>query len=71
MTLCQGIRMQGQDLDGYIAHFEELVQHAEYDINGPQTINMFTKGLPTSLYETIYQHNQSEIFEQWRRAALR
>ena len=42
MTLCQGIRMQGQDLDGYIAHFEELVQHAEYDINGPQTIDMFT-----------------------------
>ena len=25
MTLHQGIRMQGQDLDGYIAHFEELV----------------------------------------------
>ena len=25
MTLQQGIRMQGQDLDGYIAHFEELV----------------------------------------------
>ena len=71
MTLRQGIRMQGQDLDGYIAHFEELVRHAEYDINGPQTIDMFTRGLPTSLYETIYQHDQPETFEQWRRAALR
>ena len=71
MTLCQGIRMQGQDLDGYIAHFEELVRHAKYDINGPQTIDMFTRGLPTSLYETIYQHDQLETFEQWRRVALR
>ena len=71
MTLRQGIRMQGQELDGYIAHFEELVRHAEYDINGPQTIDMFTRGLPTSLYETIYQHDQPETFEQWRRAALR
>ena len=71
MTLCQGIRMQGQDLNGYIAHFEELVQHAEYDINGPQTIDMFTRGLLTSLYETIYQHDQPETFEQWRRAVLR
>ena len=71
MTLRQGIRMQGQDLDGYIAHFEELVRHAEYNINGPQTIDMFTRGLPTSLYETIYQHDQPETFEQWRRAALR
>ena len=25
MTLCQGIKMQGQDLDEYIAKFEELV----------------------------------------------
>src|ERR1700761_4402462 len=71
MTLRQGIRMQEQDLDGYIAHFEELVRHAGYDINGPQTIDMFTRGLPTSLYETIYQHDQPETFEQWRRAALR
>ena len=71
MTLRQGIRMQGQDLDGYIAHFEELVRHAKYDINGPQTIDMFTRGLPTALYETIYQHDQPETFEQWRRAVLR
>ena len=71
MTLRQGIKMQGQDLNGYIAHFEELVHHAEYDINGPQTIDMFTRGLPTSLYKTIYQHDQPETFEQWRKAALK
>src|SRR5258708_2916377 len=42
MSLRQGIRMQGQDIDGYIAQFEELVRHTQYNINAPQTINMFT-----------------------------
>ena len=46
--------MQGQDLNEYIAKFEELVQHTQYDINGLQTINMFTRGLPITLYETIF-----------------
>ena len=71
ITLWQGIKMQGQDLNGYIAHFEELVWHVEYDINGPQTIDMFTRGLPMSLYETIYQHDQPKTFKQWRRSALK
>ena len=54
MTLRQGIKMQRQDLNEYIAKFEELVQHAQYDINGLQTIDMFTRGLPITLYETIF-----------------
>ena len=56
--------MQGQDLDEYIAKFEELLQHAQYDINGPQTIDMFTRGLPITLYETIFQHDNLRTFEQ-------
>lgn len=71
MTLRQGIRMQEKDIDGYIATFEELVRHAQYDINSPQTIDMFTRGLPTSLYKTIYQHDQPETFEEWRRATIK
>ena len=71
MTLRQGIKMQGQDLDKYIAKFEELIRHAQYNINGPQTINMFTRGLPTTLYETIFQHDNPRTFEQWRTAALK
>ena len=71
MTLRQGIKMQGQDLDEYIAKFEELVRQAQYDINGPQTIDMFTRGLPITLYETIFQHNSPRMFEQWRTAVLK
>ena len=64
MTLCQGIKMQGQDLDEYIAKFEELVQHTQYDINGLQTIDMFTRELPITLYETIFQKDNLRTFEQ-------
>ena len=71
MTLCQGIKMQGQDLNQYITKFEELVHHAQYNINGPQTIDMFTRGLPMTLYETIYQHDNPRTFEEWRVAALK
>ena len=71
MTLRQGIKMQGQDLDKYIAKFEELIRHAQYNINGPQTINMFTRGLPMTLCETIFQHDNPRTFEQWRTAALK
>ena len=56
--------MQGQDLDSYIAWFEELVQHTDCNMISPQTIDMFTWGLPITLYETIYQHNQLETFKQ-------
>ena len=63
--------MQGQDLDEYIAKFEELIRHAQYDINGLQTIDMFTRGLPTSLHETIFQHDNPRTFEQWRTVALK
>ena len=56
--------MQGQDLDKYITKFEELVRRAQYNINGPQTINMFTRGLPTTLYETIFQYDNPRMFKQ-------
>ena len=63
--------MEGQELNEYIAKFDELVRHAQYDINGPQTIDMFTRGLPITLYKTIFQHNNPRMFEQWRTAALK
>ena len=71
MTLRQGIKMQGQELNEYIAMFEELIRHAQYDINSPQTIDMFTRGLPITLYKTIFQHDNPRTFEQWRTAALK
>ena len=64
MTLRQGIKMQGQDLNKYIAKFEEPVRHTQYDINSLQTIDMFIRGLPVTLYETILQHDNPRTFEQ-------
>ena len=32
---------------------------------------MFTRGLPTTLYETIFQHNNPRTFEQWQMAAFK
>ena len=71
MTLWKGIKIQGQDLDSYIAWFEELVQHTDYNMISPQTIDMSTWGLPIILYETIYQPHQLETFKQRRRVALK
>ena len=56
--------MQGQDLNKYIAKFEEPVRHTQYDINSLQTIDMFIRGLPVTLYETILQHDNPRTFEQ-------
>ena len=67
----KGIKMDPQDPDGYIAKFEELVQHVGYNINDPLTIRHYTIGLPQGLYETIYQFDNPQMFEAWREATLR
>ena len=66
----KGIKMDPQDPDGYITKFKELVCHAGYNINDPLTIRHYTKGLPHGLYETIYQFDNPQTFEQWREATL-
>ena len=70
-NIMKGIKMDPQDPDRYIAKFEELVQHAGYNINDPLTIGHYTKGLPRGLYETIYQFDNPQTFEAWREATLR
>ncbi len=49
--------MKGEDVDSYIAKFEEAVRMAEYQFDVPQTIETFTKGLPTGLYQKILELN--------------
>jgi len=43
--------MKGEDIDAYIAEFEELVQMAGYQFDVPQMIETFTEGLPMGLYQ--------------------
>jgi len=49
-ALQEGLKMKGEDIDNYMAEFEELVRMAGYRFDMPQTIETFTEGLPTGLY---------------------
>ena len=50
--------MKDGDIDAYVANFEQLAQKAGYRLNTPQTIDLFTDGLPKDLYEKVYQFDE-------------
>ncbi len=68
--LCEGIKMKGEDIDSYIAKFEEAVQTAEYRFDMPQTIDTFTEGLPTGLYQKILELDRPHSYDQWKQATI-
>jgi len=53
-NLHKGIKMK-EDINSYIAEFEEAIQMAEYRFDVPQTIETFTEGLPTGLYQKVLE----------------
>ena len=65
-----GIKMKGEDIDAYIVEIEELIRLAEYRFDVPQTIETFTNGLPTGLYQKILELNQPATYDQWKQAAI-
>ncbi len=62
--------MKGEDIDEYLAKFEELVRLAGYQFDVPQTVETFTKGLPTGLYQKILEMDRPNMYEQWKNAAI-
>ncbi len=62
--LREGIKMKGEDIDSYIAEFEEAVWTAEYGFDVPQTIDTFTEGLPMGLYQKILELDQPRSYDQ-------
>ncbi len=62
--------MKGEDINSYIAEFEEAVRMAEYQFDVPQTIETFTKGLPTGLYQKVLEYDRPRLYEQWKQAAI-
>src|SRR5258708_6045736 len=68
--LKRGVKMEKQNLDEYIVKFKKLVQHAGYDLDNLQTLNLFTMGLPTQLYQKIYDLNNPQNYNQWKMCAL-
>ncbi len=67
--LWQGVKMKGEDINAYVVEFEELVHLAGYHFDVPQTIETFTDGLPTGLYQKILKIDQLMTYEQWKQAA--
>jgi hypothetical protein len=68
--LGRGLRMQSGDLDGLITKFETLVRHANYDVNQPLVLRIFTDALPHAMYQFIFQNIQPRNYEGWREAAI-
>ncbi len=62
--------MRGEDIDAYIVEIEELIRLAEYRFDVPQTIEVFTDGLPTGLYQKILELDRPQTYDQWKQAAI-
>ncbi len=65
-----GVKMKGEDIDAYIVEIEEFIRLAEYRFDVPQTIEAFTDGLPTGLYQKILELDRPATYEQWKQAAI-
>jgi len=64
------VKMKGEDIDTYIVEIEELIRLAEYRFDVPQTIETFTDGLPTGLYQKVLELDRPITYDQWKQAAI-
>jgi hypothetical protein len=70
-ALAKGLQLEKGDLDKLITEFEQLVRHANYDINQDLVLRIFTSALPNTMYEYILRNlPQPATYEQWRSAAI-
>ena len=69
--LQRGIKMKGEDLDGYIARYEALTLEAGYRRDDPLCLRKFTDGLPHDLYKDCLRLDRPGNYEQWKAAAIR
>ncbi len=64
------VKMKGEDIDTYIVEIEELIRLAKYQFDVPQTIETFTDGLSTGLYQKVLELDRPATYEQWKQAAI-
>jgi hypothetical protein len=70
-ALAKGLQLDKGDLDKLITEFEQLVRHAQYDVNQDLVLRIFTSALPNAMYEYILRTlPQPATYEQWRSAAI-
>ena len=66
-----GIKMKGEELDDYIAHFEWIVHHTGLTINDKLVLNIFTTGLLYNMYKELYNIQPPLVtYEQWQHVAV-
>ena len=70
VILKKGIKMQGKNMDDYIAWFEHLACQARYHLDNPQMLDLFTQELPDALYMKIYEPDDPQDYEQWKQCTL-
>jgi hypothetical protein len=65
------LKMEGDDIDGYIAKFEDLVAQAEWERTASGTVEVFKRGLPYWLaFRILNNRNFVPIgMEGWQHAA--
>ena len=63
--------MKEGDIDVYVAQFDTLVAQAGYNLDNPQTIEKFTNGLLTALWETIHTMDDPTTYKEWWAAAMK
>ena len=69
-ALKQGFWMKGEDMDDYMAKFKRLAQHAGYDLDNIQMLDLFTAGLPNALYQKVYKLDNPQTYAQWKHHTL-
>jgi hypothetical protein len=67
--LGRGLRMQSGDLDGLITKFETLVRHANYDVNQPLVLRIFTDALPHAMYRIHLQKHPTKELRRMARSS--
>jgi hypothetical protein len=64
------LRMNGKDLDTYVAMFKTLARKANYDLDAIGTLDIFQEGLPRHLWEKIIGRDTTpDTFQEWVSAA--
>jgi Retrotransposon gag protein len=58
------LKMQGGNVDRYIASFEFLGHQAGMDLNDPTTLHLFAHGLPRTLADACIDIDNPETFRQ-------
>ena len=67
----QKLKMATGDVDGYISQFQMLGHLAHMNLNNPSALQLFARGLLTTLADACIDRENPESFEQWAKAIQR